>query len=35
VTEVVPVLVDLSKLLAIDASTVFRAFHVVAVRDEQ
>jgi len=35
VTEVVPVQVDLPELLAIDASTGFRAFRVVAVRDEE
>src|SRR5207253_3553241 len=35
VTEIVPVQVDLPELLAIAASTVFRAFRVVAVRDEQ
>jgi hypothetical protein len=35
VTEIVPVQVDLPELLAIDASTVFRAFRVVPVRDKQ
>ncbi len=33
VTEVMPVQVDLPELLSIDASTVFRAFRVVAVRE--
>jgi hypothetical protein len=35
VTKVVPVQVDLPELFAIDASTVFRAFGVVAVRNEE
>jgi hypothetical protein len=35
VTEVVPVQIDLPEFLAIDASTVFRAFRVVAVRDKK
>jgi hypothetical protein len=35
VTEVVPVQVDLPELLAIDASTGFRTFGIVTVREEQ
>jgi len=34
VTEIVPVEVDLSEFLAIDASTGLRAFRVVAVGEE-